>query len=231
MKISKSRFKELSKYNENMFTCSNKCRSTCLPFQNLTDTVFLDTTIGKRKLPCKTSHKECAKMKNCIKCIICMKWQHAECLPSFITKPFNNEHDSCICSGTCEIRSMPFYKMSNQELLSDIINVSVSIPIKDVSDSDTNQSRNTIESVSNCNNIDNSISGSKTDNSLNNVDTFSQVHCNYINVNDVPRVLDEGDSNNISVFHGNVISLKKNLHLVEDIFKGCHNYPSIIAIS
>ena len=231
MKMSNSLFKELSKYDEDMFTCSNKCRSTCLPFQNLTDRVFLDTTIGKRKLPCKTCYKECAKVKNCIKCIICMKWQHAECLPSFITTPFNNECDSYICPGTCEIRSMPFCKMSNTELLNDIINVSVSVPIKDISNSDTDQSKYTIESVLNCNNIDNSISGSKSDNSLNKVDTYSQVHCNYINVNDVPHVLNEGDSNNISVFHGNVISLKKNLHLVEDIFKGCHNYPSILAIS
>ena len=57
------------------------------------------------------------------------------------------------------------------------------------------------------------------------------MYCEYVSVNDLPFVVNEGDPNNISIFHSNVISLKKNLHLVEDIFKDCRDYPSVIAIS
>ena len=41
-----------------MFICSDKCISKNLPFQSLTNKVFLDTVIGKRKIPCKICGSE-----------------------------------------------------------------------------------------------------------------------------------------------------------------------------
>ena len=62
LKIKKKRFNELRKYETDMLVC-DKCHSACLPFQNLSNKVFLDTK-GKRNLPCKKCHRECANCTN-----------------------------------------------------------------------------------------------------------------------------------------------------------------------
>ena len=210
-----------------MFTCSDKCRSSCLPFQNLTNKVFLDTVVGKRKLPCKKCFRECSKISNRIKCIVCMRWQHTYCIstPTASTIPQNISHDSYVCSSLCELRSMPFSKINNLEFYNEINCIPIPSPVNVSGNPVEVQPKTTV--VTNENNITDNYHNNTTDI----VDTFSQVYCEYVNVNDVPNVLNEGDPNNITVFHGNTISLKKNLHIVEDIFKDCLNYPSVIAIT
>ena len=101
-----------------MFTCSNRCRSNCLPFQSLTNKVFLDTVVGKCKLPCKICVRECAKPHRCVKCVVCKRSQHLYCTPaatggSLLT---SIDKDSYVCSSTCEIRLMPFSQMHNLDL-------------------------------------------------------------------------------------------------------------------
>ena len=210
-----------------MLICSDKCRSKSLPFQDLTNKVFLDTVIGKRKLPCKICFRECAKSTNCAKCVICMRWQHAYCIPVSTTQNIlqRSIQDFFVCSNKCELRLMPFSKIHDSVLFNEIF----CVPSYS---SDSNTVDNTIATqpipptvVSNSN--------TNSDNANNSIlsDRFSQVHCEYVNTNEVPDVLNAGDPNNISVFHGNAISLKKNLHAVEGIFRNCQNYPSIIAIS
>ena len=62
-------------------------------------------------------------------------------------------------------------------------------------------------------------------------DSFNQVYCDYISQNEVPTLMDTGDPTCVSLFHGNVISLSKNLGRIEEIFSDCKNYPSVLAIS
>ena len=186
-----------------MFTCSNKCRSTCLPFQNLTDKVFLDVVIGKRKLPCKSCFRECKKIKKCIKCTICMKWQHIECIPSLSTKRVINLYCSYICSDICEIRTMPFCKMNNDELLNAIICVSPSASALAESTTAQEQPKACVVPNSNSDTTDNHNNCAPI------AYTLSHVYCEYINANYVSSMLNEGDPNNMTVFHANAISLKK----------------------
>ena len=102
LKISKKRYIELSKYDEHMFICSDKCRSKSLPFHNLTNKVFLDTVMGKRKIPCKICFRECAKSTYCAKCVVCLRSQHTYCIPAPTTHTHNN--DFFVCSNRCELR-------------------------------------------------------------------------------------------------------------------------------
>ena len=122
LKITKKRFHELSKYEDHMFICSDKCLRKNLPFQDLTNKVFLDTVIGKRKIPCKICFRECAKSYNCAKCIVCARWQHAYCIPVPVTLNIsqNSNHDfHFICSNRCELRLMPFNNIDDSELFNE----------------------------------------------------------------------------------------------------------------
>ena len=208
-----------------MFICSDRCRFSCLPFRNLTNKVFLDTNVGKQKFPCKKCSRTCSKLTKSIKCNICRRWQHTSCFLSLDSKSIvpNLDSDSFFCSDACVTKSLPFSKLDNfdfkNELPGEFIlplphtNTGESMPILSKSDVET-----FVNSVnSNSKNVV--------------VDSFSQVYCDYVGVNDLPFAVNEENPNNFSIFHSNVISLKKNLHLVEDIFKDCLNLPSIIAIS
>ena len=221
LKLSKKRFNELGKHEGNMFVCSNKCRCSFLPFQSLTNTVYINTILGKQKSPCKVCFRECKKMNKFLKCTVCKRTQHTYCIP----KLANPHTDSYVCSNTCEIRLMPFNKISNSDMLDEFHTTTVQTPVDVVSNTDIptdpsivlDVNRTVVDNVNNIPNI---------------VDTFSHVYCEYINVNEVSNILSKGDPKDLSVFHGNAISLKKNLHIVEDIFKDCSKHPpSIIAIS
>ena len=122
LKMSKKHFTEISRYETHMFVCSDKCESVGLPFKNVSNKVFQDTNVGKRKFPCKTCFGECKNFPNSIQCPICMKWQHLDCLSSYISK---NVFPSSIpyffmCSTACEMRLAPFYELSNLELHNEI---------------------------------------------------------------------------------------------------------------
>ena len=228
LKISEKRFIELSKYEEHMYVCSDKCRIKKLPFQELTNKVFLDTVIGRRKIPCKICFRECAKSKNCAKCIVCMRSQHTYCIPVPTTHNIrqNSSYDYFVCSNRCELRLLPFSKLNDLEFYNEIFCIPVHSPDNNVVDKViAMQPKSPV--VSNFNKYNDNDCA----NNSNLGDKFSQVYCEYVNANEVPGVLNEGDPNNISVFHANAISLKKNLHAVEGIFRNCQNYPSIIAIS
>ena len=222
LKITEKRFNELSKYETDMFVCGNKCESGCLPFQSLTNKVFLDTTVGKRKLPCKICLRECANSQNTVKCYVCMKWHHTECIPANLTSNLSllSYYNSFICSDICKIRSMPFSKLDNIELHKEI---SSNLPA--IAEIHTHISENTSSNSG----IPHTVNDAKDSNAV--IDTFSQVYCEYASQNNVPNILNLGDPTNITVFHANVVSLKKNLNLVEDVFENCNNAPSIIAIS
>ena len=208
-----------------MFICSDKCGFSCLPFKNLTNKVFLDTTVGKQKSPCKKCSKTCSKRTKSVQCTNCRRWQHISCFLSLDSKSEvpNLNSESFFCSDACTIRSLPFSKIDDFDLEYEILG-GFSLPLPNT---------NTGKSTAILNKCDvETIVNSVNNNSRNNiVDSFSQVYCDYVSVNDLPFAFNEEDPNNFSIFHSNVISLKKNLHLVEDIFKDCVNLPSIIAIS
>ena len=208
-----------------MFICSDRCRISCLPFQKLTNKVFLDTTFGKQKFPCKKCSRSCSKRTKSIKCNTCGRWQHTLCALDLDSKsPVPNlDSDSFFCSDACVTRSLPFSKLDDFDL-------NIEVPSAN-SFSITQTSTGELVSIQTKSDVETIVKSIGGNNSIDVVDPFSHVYCDYLSVNDLPFAVNEEDPNNFSIFHSNVISLKKNLHLVEDIFNDCLNLPSVIAIS
>ena len=98
---------------------------------------------------------------------------------------------------------MPFSKIDDFDLEYEILG-GFSLPLPN-----TNTGKSTpILNKSDVETIVNSVNN----NSRNNiVDSFSQVYCDYVSVNDLPFAFNEEDPNNFSIFHSNVISLKHGL--------------------
>ena len=148
---------------------------------------------------------------------------HDECMPKKLIT-------TQICSKVCEMKLLvPFASMSNDEFLDELTfnypscesKSNAVSPTTEVPTVDSNP-RPTL--LSEMGPHDKNLRSSCED-------SFNQVYCEYISQNDVPDLMSTGDPRSISIFHSNVISLKKNLSGVEEIFTDCKNYPSIIAIS
>ena len=82
LEMPKSKFNYMSRLGLDEAICSNKCCAKILPFYTITDKIFLDTNVGKRKIPCKRCYRECYKVRNSVKCSNCSKWHHYECIDS-----------------------------------------------------------------------------------------------------------------------------------------------------
>ena len=237
LKITKRRYDELSQFETNMFVCSNKCAFSTLSFSNIPHKVFLNTTVGKRKMPCKSCYGECKNFNNRIQCLCCLKWQHLECVfpntsdaklfflkqKKKVKRVFFKNSDSFFCSKVCEMRFFPFHSLSDLELYAET--TFPSIFLTNPNDSNCSPASNSvpipIETIQK--HVEEQLESC--------IDPFTQVFCGYVGQNDVPDVLNTGDPSNFSIFHSNVISLKKNLNLVEEVFEGGTNHPSVIAIS
>ena len=213
------RFQKLTECGVNATICSNKCCAPILPFFHVTNKIFLDINVGKRKLPCKKCHRECFKKRNCSKCEVCAKTYHNECLPTTL-----------ICSRACEMKIFPFFNLREHEFCDEITFVSFDITPNENATPTTPTVA--VNSTSDSGVVPNIEMLKKNESELNNCeDSFNHIYCEYISQNDVPNLMNNGDPTSISVFHANVISLDKNLNKVEEVFSDCKTYPSIIAIS
>ena len=215
LKMPKYRFNEL--LQDNAFLCSTKCELSFLPFNNVSDSLFLDVNVGKRKFPCKKCSRECENTE-CISCTVCTRLYHSECADFSISghENISGTLRPFICSIACDMKKFPFSKVSNTTLYKDMESDFRSKIIKSqnaAQNPDKNKYLSKTKQLNDCN------------------DDFSPVFCKYIDANLVPNIMQGGDIDKVSIFHSNVISLKKNLELVEEVFQNCNNYPNIISIS
>ena len=140
-----------------------------------------------------------------------------------VKRVFFKNSDSFFCSKVCEMRFFPFHLLSDLELYAET--TFPSIFLTNPNDSNCSPASNSvpipIETIQK--HVEEQLESC--------IDPFTQVFCGYVGQNDVPDVLNTGDPSNFSIFHSNVVSLKKNLNLVEEVFEGGTNHPSVIAIS
>ena len=227
LKISKSCFKYLIEHGVDQVVCDNKCGAKVLPFFTTSDKAFLDTNVGKRKLPCKKCYRECHKVSHCVKCSYCAKWRHHECIdPNW---PKLSDTDSFFCSKLCDIKYyiklQPFSTVENYELEDEMS----FFPLPaGVSESVTTPSLSKPPEVL-ASNVD---TNEKTGDVLNDcVDSFSHVYCDYASQNNVSNIMCTGDPNALSIFHGNIDGLNSKLDDMTEVFSGCEKLPDIIAVS
>ena len=183
LNISKARFKNLTEYGVDKAICSNKCCAPILPFYTTPDKIFLDTNVGKRKIPCKKCYRECFKVPNCLKCSICAKSYYIECTSPRI-RTNSILPDTFFCSKSCELKLLPFHSVESYELIDQI---AFDSPSKNVDKSKSTPSLSVSPSQFLTPNND---SNGKTGDALNDcVDSFSHVYCEYVSQNDVSNVM------------------------------------------
>ena len=222
IKITERQFKKLTERGVDKVICSSNCCAPILPFSSISVKAFLDINVGKRKMPCKLCQRECYKKNNCRKCDVCHKFFHLECLPETAS-------NTVTCSIVCHMKTFPFFNLREHEFCdemsfidSDDMPETCVIPTANMIEVNSTSGSNLVP------NIDMMKNYCKHNDCE---DSFNQIYCDYVSQNDVPNVMDTGDPTCISIFHGNVISLGKNLDRIEETFSDCKNYPSILAIS
>ena len=225
LKVSKLQFNYSIEHKVDKAICSYKCCASILPFNTTGDKIFLDTNVGKRKLPCKKCYRECFKVSNCVECIVCAKPFHNECIHPRI-RSSSIFSDTFICSNSCELKLFPFQSVENYELIDEI---SFYAHSKTIDKPESTPSLNIPPNQILASNIN---SNEKTGDALNDcVDSFSHVYCEYVCQNEVPNVMCAGNPNTVSIFHSNVDGLKSKIEDIIEVFSDCETSPSIIALS
>ena len=96
------------------FYCRPKCINSFLPLTDITDKEFIKASALVMKYPCAKCNAECFKNTNCIRCNECLKWSHLKCT-KLTKKQFENT-EAYFCSEKCEMKTLPFNKLDNDEI-------------------------------------------------------------------------------------------------------------------
>lgn len=226
--ITEERQNEL-KNTRSLFFCSRNCESSVLPFHNIKDKLFSKTVIKRGRFPCSLCKHNCNKQSKRLFCEKCLRWTHFEC--SKITdnqyRNFKLNPSFFNCSRKCELSALPFHSLQDRELLLTMVNFS------DMSQDSVNKVLSgTPGYVAPNNHIRDLKIAAKNNCCPQFYELENQVYCEYLDPNDIADIMTrQKRSPAFTAFHGNLISLNKNIHLVEELFHGCDEVPDIIGIS
>ena len=214
--FTKTKIKEIIKRKQ-IYICGNKCFGSILPFSSISDRDFLKTNASKIKNPCGKCASACFPdwpLNAC--CRVCATWYHLKCKhvsKSDFDTAIYNRHEY-YCSKKCELKILPFNMIKNED--------------EDIFD--------TIDYASNYLPSTEPVTLTNTLLTKNEkIDADSDVileKCKYIDQNDLSEIV--GGSNDFSdlvVYHANVVSLRKNINRMEDLFSECKTLPDVLGIS
>ena len=191
--------------------CRKKCINEIMPFAFINDKEFHRLNTPLPKYPCGKCTYECYKNTNCIKCHVCMQWNHLEC--TSLTKKEFEKTDSYLCSKKCETKVLPFNTIDN----------------KDFEDIHCHENYNIKHGYKRS--AEPSKKNNKNDETKSSLSNSFTPSCDVINPNHIPSVLNFNDVQNFTLFHGNIASVNKNLYQVGELFQNCDIYPNIIGVT
>ena len=200
----------------NSVICSKKCTNSLFPFHTISDKEFVRVNKDRIKFPCKVCTNECHKKMSRIQCATCLRWSHLECT---FFKTYHKKHINQLyfCTAKCEMQSLPFHTVDNDDRT--IFNKQKLFCCR---------GGVVPPNVSNPSRRENKFS--KHDYRKKKTDTLLPP-CEYIDTNTVNDTFMNSGSNDLTIFHGNIISIEKNLGRVEELFRNCTRMPDIIGIS
>ena len=149
---------------------------------------------------------------NRIRCETCLRWSHLKC--TFLTSCYNNNISlTYFCTVKCELQSLPFYSVTNDNL--DIF----------IKQKRRHGEHGTVPQHQQKNKFQEKDYLKKATN-----DFLPQ--CEYIDTNNVnDNFMNIGNPSALTIFHCNLVSANKNLKRVEELFRECTRMPDIIGIS
>ena len=185
------------------FVCSRKCEAAMFPFSFLSAKEFINLNTPNIIVPCSKCYRECRRNDR-IECTSCLKWIHLECTKVSIDD-FQKitEYDNFFCCIKCELKVHPFY---NSKYLC---------------------SESTIAIKPNPEKI---CILSQTDEGTEDVPLD---FCKYIDPENLTDIFlnSADDFRDLTIFHGNVGSLTKNISRLEELFLDCSKLPDIMGVT
>ena len=217
LKLSKNTYNEFIE-DKKSFVCIHICLNTFLPFSDADQIYFFSALYGEGEYPCGKCGRDCLDTTACIQCSTCSVWVHFEC--TNLSKTEYNSRLYYFCKASCEICLLPFTEVKTPDLIKDGI-------FANNADFKPKTKRKNIRKEKRRENIKKITSSAKNVS----FDHFLKINCSYLGANEVDDAYLNETNQELTIFQNNVRSLKKNFHLVEEIFQKCGNLPSILAFT
>ena len=208
-KCLKLTIKKLKELKDNLnFVFTEKCELKTFPFHSIGDKAFIATNT-KTRFPCYKCTVGCHKTMNRIQCKECLRWAHLECIEMQRTDAERIEYFQC--STKCELNMLPFYTLCG----TDFDNV--------VCRAKLNYDR-----------YDKKLKNDSTVSKKQNYKKHSpepKVQCEYLDTDEVNRIVNDNCPNDLTIFHSNVSSMRENMEKVYEIFQDCKKLPDILGLT
>ena len=204
---------KLININTNLSVVKNVLTRSFL-FFTINDKIFLKTNAERVKNPCGKCTSACfIKDTECICCSMCTRWYHLQCsnLSHALYKNIITHNYEYFCDRKCELNTLPFNLIKNED--TDIFNIVDVIPKNEPKTSPAPLTENL--KIDTC------------EEPTDNITT-----CKYLDQDHVGSILGENKSlSDLSLFHANVSSLKKNINKLEDVFPDNETMPDIVGVT
>ena len=154
---------------------------------------------------CVICQKVCKISHKCICCAVCNKWIHLKCSKLTIKQYENYSHSNdCYYCKLCVDSILPFQSLQNIEVIDLMLTKpNNQIPLDLISENNYR-----------CAKIIDDADNTK-----------------YYNVGEMEKIFAESTKTDLSIFHFNLRSLRKNKEKIEEFFYEINFLPDIIAIS
>ena len=166
------------------------------------------------KFPCLKCVGECNKKYERLQCAGCLRWLHLECsqLPrSDYGKHISNNNGSIFhCSQKCELKMLPFFNLDEYNFIKYVSHGKLHYA------HDASQKRKIRPLIQQLQN-----DPSSTPSSL----------CEYIEPTEASSVINNASLTDLTIYHSNVCSLRKNLDKLFDTFLEGTKLPDVIGVT
>lgn len=211
LKMTKRVFQLLDR---DIFVCSKKCEFAKFPFHAVSDKEFIKINARKSKFPCLKCAGECHKKFDRLQCAGCLRWLHLECSPlgeneygKYIS---SNSGNIYTCSTKCELKMLPFCCLDEYGFTKYVSHAKKHYTAQ-------YQSKRARQSKIKCLQKESENAPSSL--------------CEYLEPQLVSDVVNEDCLNDLTLYHSNVCSLRKNLDKLFETFQDGLKLPDLIGVT
>ena len=211
LKLTKNKFESIDR---EFFVCSKKCEFSNFPFSSIGDKEFIKVNAKITKFPCFKCLGECHKKYERLQCAGCLRWLHLECSPlprNDYGKHISSNTGSIFhCSAKCELKLFPFFNIEEFDFIKDVGDGKLQYASKN------RRKKKHTPGIRQLSTLTPSAPSSM---------------CQYLDPCDVNKVVNDTSLTDLTVFHSNVSSLRKNLDKLFETFQNGTKLPDIIGVT
>ena len=198
--------------DKEIFVCCKKCEFSKFPFSSIGDKEFIRTNAKITKFPCMKCDGECHKKYERLQCAGCLRWLHLDCsqLPrsEYGKHTSNNAGSIFHCSMKCESKLLPFCNLDDFDFIKYVSHGKLQYVSK------TCTKRKKLPPIKQLNK-----------------ESAPSSMCEYLEPCDVSNVVNDTSLTDLTVYHSNVCSLRKNLDKLFETFQNGTKLPDVIGVT